>query len=109
MDQITFTDVDDLYQDPHTGEPSDIYIGWTIDPVFEFSTEVDALQVFQALGEELRATREQERHILRYMEAAAKAAHGGTAQDGEVAPQAIINESGVARATVYKWIGEKAD
>lgn len=109
MRQIIITGVDDLCYDPQTRKVGDIYIGWTIDPVFEFDTEVDALQVFQALNEELRTAREQERHILRYMEAAAKAAHGGTAQDGQVTPQAIINESGVARATVYKWIGEKVD
>lgn len=109
MEQITITGIDDLCQNPHTGQPSDVYIGWTIDPVFKFDTEVDALQTFQALAEELQTARQQERHILRYMEAAAKAARAGTTQDGRVSPQAIIGHTGVARATVYKWIGEKSD
>lgn len=98
---ITITGPDELY-----GQNGDS-IEWTADPDFQFETEVDALQVLQLLGEDLRAAREQVQQIMRYMEAAAKAAHAGTEQDGPVAPQAIINETGVARQTVYNWIGEK--
>lgn len=109
MEQITITNADDLYQDPHTGEAGNVYIGWTVDPVFQFDTEIDALQTLKTLGEELRTAREQVRHVLRYMEAAAKAARAGTTQDGQVTPQAIIGHTGVARQTVYNWIGPSDD
>jgi hypothetical protein len=99
MEQVTITGPDDLYQ------PGFDSVAYTKDPVFEFKTEVDALMTFQALRYNLEAAREEERQVLRYMEAAAKAARQGTFEDGPVTPQAIINESGVARQTVYNWIG----
>lgn len=82
-------------------------IDWTAQPRFEFDTEADALETLQLLADDLRAAREQERQLLRYMEAAAVAARRGAGEDGPVTPQAIINHTGVARRTVYKWIGEK--
>ncbi|MGW6698874.1 hypothetical protein [Nocardia sp. NPDC055049] len=100
MEQRTITGPEDLYTE---GAAS---VGYTVDPQFEFETEVDALMTLQLLADDLRGARELERHILRYMAAASAAAHRGTAQDGPVAPQSIIMETGVARQTVYNWIGE---
>ncbi|MBF6416991.1 hypothetical protein [Nocardia cyriacigeorgica] len=94
------TGPDNLYSDNTDS------IQWTADPVFEFATEVDALRTIQLLGEDLRTAREQVRQVTRYLQAAARAAHLGTTEDGPVQPQAIINESGVARATVYNWISD---
>ena len=101
MNTITITTPDDLF-DGDAGP-----IPWGADPDFQFATEVDALSTLQLLRDELESAREQVRHTMRYLEAAAKAAHGGTAEDGPVNPQAIINHSGVARQTVYNWIGPK--
>lgn len=95
----TITGPDDLYPEGTEG------ISWNDEPVFQFATEVDALRTLQLLGEDLAAARENVRHITRHLEAAARAARQGTAE-GPVTPQAIINESGVARRTVYKWIAD---
>ncbi|MFJ1459728.1 hypothetical protein [Nocardia sp. N2S4-5] len=96
---IVITNANELYAD---GTDS---IDWTAEPIFQFATEVDALVVLQNLGDDLRRAREEERHVLRYMEAAAKAARAGTTEDGPVKPQAIIGHSGVSRRTVYNWLG----
>ncbi|WP_131888787.1 hypothetical protein [Actinomadura rubrisoli] len=94
MAKITFTGPIDIETD----------LDWTKEPVFEFETEVDALQTLQFLGEDLKAAREQVRHIMRYMDAAVRAArHNG---EGDTQPQAIINHSGLARQTVYNMLGE---
>lgn len=81
-------------------------LDWTKDPVFEFATEVSALETVHALGQDLTAARDQVRQIMRYMTAAVQAARR-VEEDGEsVTPQAIINHSGLARQTVYNMLGE---
>ena len=97
MDKVTFTGPIDIETD----------LDWTKEPVFEFETEVDALETLQFLGEDLKAAREQVRQIMRYMHAAVNAAHHNG--EGKTQPQAIINHSGLARQTVYTMLGEKAD
>jgi hypothetical protein len=90
--------------------PEDLYpdgansVSWVSDPVFEFTTEIDALRTLQLLGDDLQAARREVENVLRYMAAAARAAHQGTHEDGPVSAQAIINETGTARQTVYNWI-----
>lgn len=80
-------------------------LDWNKEPVFEFATEVDALQALELLGDDLKAAREQVRQIMRYMTAAVRGArHNG---EGDTQPQAIINHSGLARQTVYDILGEK--
>lgn len=102
MDEITIRNPAELY-DPGTDS-----INWTKKPKFEFATEVDALETLVLLGEDLRAAREQVRQVMRYMSAAVIAARNTTEGGERVAPQAIINHSGLARQTVYNLIGEKA-
>ena len=101
MEKIVITNADEMYL------PGTEQIDWTKEPVFEFETEVDALQALEALGEDLRTAREQVRQVMRYIEAAATSARNGTAQDGKVSPQAIIGHTKLARQTVYNMIGEK--
>lgn len=101
MKQIIIRNMDELYL-PNTEQ-----IDWTKQPVFQFTTEVAALQTLEALGDDLRSAREQVRHLMRYIDAAVKSAHQGTNKDGSVSPQAIINHTGLARQTVYNMIGEK--
>ncbi|MDE1675134.1 hypothetical protein [Nocardia gipuzkoensis] len=98
MEQKIITGPDDLYL------PGTEHVGWLVEPIFQFETEIDALRTLSLLGEDLATARQQVNQIMRYLEAAAKAAHAGTAKDGKVAPQAIINESGLARQTIYNWI-----
>lgn len=82
-------------------------LDWTKHPVFEFATEVDALQTLTHLGDDLRAAREQVQQIMRYMGAAVRAArHNG---EGDTSPQAIIGHSGLARQTVYTMLGEESN
>lgn len=96
MDKVTIRNADDFIEQGVT---------WNHEPVFEFATEVDALQTVEVLGEQLRAAREQVRQIMRWIEAAVPAArHNG---EGETTPQAIINHSRLARQTVYDILGEK--
>lgn len=103
MEKIVIRDVDEMYL------PGTEQIDWTKEPVFEFETEIDALQVLQALGDDLRNAREQVRQTMRYIQAAASAARNGTRQDGKVKPQAIIGHTGLARQTVYDMLGEKGE
>ncbi|MEV0149677.1 MULTISPECIES: hypothetical protein [unclassified Nonomuraea] len=103
MDIVTIHDADELFE-LAKGESDGL--NWTLDPVFAFETEVDALQVLQLLADDLNAARKQLHHVMRYMEAAVKAA-GATVEDGErVRPQAIINHTRLSRRTVYKWLGQ---
>lgn len=86
--------------------PDTLDLDWTKEPVFRFGTEVDGLMTLEELGHELRAAREQERHIMRFIKAAVLAArHNG---EGDTQPQAIINHTGLARQTIYNMLGEKA-
>ncbi len=94
MDKVTFTGPIDIETD----------LDWTKEPVFEFETEIDALETLQLLGEDLKAAREQVRQIMRYMHAAVNAAHHNG--EGKTQPQAIINHSGLARQTVYTMLGD---
>lgn len=97
MDPVVLTGTFDIETD----------FDWTKEPVFQFETEVEALMTVQQLGEEIAATREQLKHLMRYMAAAARAArHNG---EGDTQPQAIINHSGLARQTVYNMLGEDND
>ncbi|MEV4806758.1 hypothetical protein AB0K18_42760 [Nonomuraea sp. NPDC049421] len=96
MEQRIITGPDELY----SAETPD-GINWAEEPDFRFLTEVDALQTLQQLGDDLRAARQQVKHLMRYIEAAAVAARTGTIQDGPVKPQAIIGHSGVSRETIY--------
>ncbi|MEU1550190.1 hypothetical protein [Nocardia sp. NPDC005745] len=98
MEQRIITGPDDLYV------PGTVDINWLVEPVFQFKTEVDALRTLDLLGEDLTTARQQVNQVMRYLEAAAKAAHSGTTEDGPVKPQAIINETGLARQTIYNWI-----
>lgn len=97
MTEIVIRNADELYA---TDADS---IDWTLDPTFKFATEVDALQTLEFLGHELKAAREQARQIMRYIQAAVDASQA-TTEDGKVAPQAIINHSGLARQTVYNML-----
>lgn len=92
---------------PHVVDINDDpLVDWTIDPRFEFGSEVDALEMLTALGEELRSAREHVRHCMRYVTAAVRAA-GEVTEDGEkISKEAIINHAGVARQTVYNILGE---
>jgi hypothetical protein len=103
MEIVTIHDADGLFEQAK-GESDEL--NWTLDPVFAFATEVDALQVLQILADDLEAARKQLHHVMRYMEAAVKGA-GATVEDGErIKPQAIINHTGLSRRTVYKWLGQ---
>lgn len=79
----------------------DELVDWISEPVFNFPEEIDGLMMLQALGDELRQARKQVEHCMRYLTSAARAAH-----EAGATPQAIINESGLARQTVYNMIGE---
>lgn len=103
MEKIVIRDVNEMYL------PSTEQIDWTKEPVFDFETEVDALQALEALGDDLRNAREQARQIMRYIRAAATSARNGTRQDGKVQPQAIIGHTGLARQTIYDMLGEKPE
>lgn len=76
-------------------------VHWLHDPIFEFETEVDALQMLEVLGDELRAAREQVRHCTRYIATAVQAARRITEDGKPVSKQAIIGATGLARQTVY--------
>lgn len=83
----------------------DPLVDWVSEPIFDFSTEVEALNMLQALGEEIRAAREHERHCMRYMTAAVRAARNVTEGDGKlVSKAAIIGNSGLARQTVFEML-----
>lgn|SRR4051812_10284030 len=86
--------------------PDTLDVDWTKEPVFEFVSEIDALETLALLGDDLKAAREQARQIMRYMSAAVIAAR--TVEEGgkKTTPQAIINHSGLARQTVYDMLGE---
>lgn len=103
MEKIVIRNADEMYL------PGSEQIDWTKEPIFEFETEVDALQALQMLGDDLRTAREQVSQVMRYIQAAATSARNGTRQDGKVTPQAIIGHTGLARQTVYNMIGEKAE
>lgn len=93
---------------PHTVTlHDDPLVDWTKEPAFDFATEVEALQMIEALGEELRIAREQARHCMRYMAAAVQAARKPIEDGKPVSPQAIISHSGLARQTVYDLIGKE--
>lgn len=81
-------------------------IDWQKEPVFQFATEAEALSTLSALGKDLRSAREQVRQIMRYMNAAVRAARHNA--EGDTTPQAIINHTGLARQTVYDILGEKS-
>lgn len=78
-------------------------VDWISEPVFEFKSEADALVMLQALGDELRTAREQERHCMRYLAAAIQQARS---IENRPSKQAIINETGLARQTVFGILGE---
>ena len=98
LDKVTIRDADELIEHGVT---------WNHEPVFEFATEVDALQTVEVLGEQLRAAREQVNQTMRWIEAAIPAAHLNG--EGKTQPQAIINHSGLARQTVYNLLSENTD
>lgn len=87
-------------------EDQDPLVNWTIDPVFEFKTEVEALMALQQLDEELRAAREQVRHCMRYMGKAVQAARRVEEDGQKVSKEAIIGHTSLARQTVYNLLGE---
>lgn len=64
---------------------------------FEFSDEIDAVQVLELLGDQVRSLRRQVAHTLRYVQMAAHSAH-----EGEVglSKRAIIAHSGLAKQTI---------
>jgi hypothetical protein len=96
------------YREPRiVGLNDEPLVDWVSDPEFDFQTEIDALQMLQALGDELRSAREQVEHCMRYLTAAVKAAYA-VREDEPVSKQAIIRESGLARQTVYDILGEDA-
>lgn len=90
----------------HTGE---CQVDWNKEPVFEFATEVDALETLMLLGDALEMDREQVRQTMRYLTAAVRAARQGSADGDKATPQAIINHSGLARQTVYNMLDERSD
>jgi hypothetical protein len=92
---------------PHTVHLTDEpLVDWTKEPVFDFISEVEALEMIAAIGDELRDAREHARHCMRYMAAAVQAARQVTEDGKKINPQAIINHSGLARQTVYNLIGK---
>jgi hypothetical protein len=73
---------------------------WTVDPLFEFTTEVQALMALEFMAEDYRAALKQAKQIMRYMKAAIAAARA--LPEGERPhPQAIIGHTRLARQTVY--------
>lgn len=78
-------------------------VNWTVDPVFEFATEVEALTALEFLSDDYRAAVEQSRHIMRYIKAAIAAAQT-LPEDERPRPQGIINHTRLARQTVYDAI-----
>lgn len=93
LDKVTIRNADELIEHGVT---------WNHEPVFEFATEVDALQTVEVLGKQLEATREQVNQIIRWLKAAVPAAHHNG--EGKTQPQAIINHTGLARQTVYDML-----
>jgi hypothetical protein len=85
--------------------PWELDVDWTVEPEFDFAYEVDALETLMWLREQLEAAREQQRQVMRYMNAAVK---GADAMDEGERPtrQAVIGHSGLARQTVYGILGE---
>jgi hypothetical protein len=84
----------------------DTLVDWTINPIFDFKTEVDALQMLQALGDELESTRKHLEHCMRYMKVAVRAARAIEEGGKLTSITAIANESGLTRQTVYTILEE---
>ena len=89
-DKITIRNADELVEHGVT---------WNHQPEFEFATEADALQTVEVLSNQLRAAREHERQVMRWLKAAIPAARYNG--EGKTQPQAIINHSRLSRQTVY--------
>lgn len=76
-------------------------VDWKVSPRFSFAGKTAALSTLDRLGEELRAARTREEHIMRYLAAAVGAA-AAVSEDGTgISKQAIISHTGLARSTVY--------
>lgn len=86
---------------------ADVEVDWTKEPEFDFRAEVDALETLECLSGQLRAAREQERQVMRYMNAAVRDTRAMTESERPT-PQAIINHSGLARQTVYTMLADDA-
>ena len=84
--------------------PDGVFVDWTAEPNFYFSTEADALTALQDLGEQLESARRQEREIMRYLKAAAHVARIPYENGEQTKVEAIINHSGLSRRTVYGWL-----
>ena len=80
-------------------------VNWTLEPNFDFETEVDALVALEDLGDQLRVAREQVRVTMQYLTAAVIAAGEVREEDGKISFQAIVNSSGVARQTIADMLG----
>ncbi|UUV34394.1 hypothetical protein NQK81_13365 [Amycolatopsis roodepoortensis] len=79
----------------------DPLVDWVSDPVFEFDSEVEAMQMLDAIACELSEARAQAHHAMRFLKAAIRAA-GEFEEDGHrISASAIIDFSGLARQTVY--------
>ncbi|MFI6485148.1 hypothetical protein ACIBH1_45070 [Nonomuraea sp. NPDC050663] len=102
-------------QPRHITGPDDLYgdsdsVSWVEEPIFDFPDEAAALEVLRLLGDDLEAARRQEQEVMRWLKAAAEAAHRtpGTAGRGKgptVSKEAIIANSGLSRDLIYRWLG----
>lgn len=105
---MTSTDpFDDMAEPSPEYQAVEVEIDWTNrNPRFDFATEVQALRTLQQLAHELEAARTQERHVMRYMAAAVRAARAVREGGQPTSKEAIIGHSGLARKTVYRILGE---
>ncbi len=69
---------------------------WDTEPEFIFADQVDAMQVLDLLGEQVRDLRRQVAHTLRYVKLAARAANSADL----MSKNHIISETGLARQTI---------
>lgn len=77
----------------------DMVASWDTEPEFVFADQVDAMQVLDLLGEQVRGLRRQVAHTLRYTKLAAQAAHAADL----MSKRHIISETGLAKQTVLDF------
>lgn len=74
----------------------DMVASWDTEPEFLFADQIDAMQVLDLLGEQVRGLRRQVAHTLRYVKLAARAAHGADL----MSKNHIVSETGLAKQTI---------
>lgn len=77
-------------------DDSETVAQWDTDPLFLFPGELEAAQVLELLGDQVRAQRRQIAHTMRYLKLAARAA-----VDAELlSKNNVIAHTGMARQTI---------